>query len=220
MCFALPFVACQNEALTPVSPSVGKDVTTPLYKVTQRPISDFLSTQVFATFWSTPKSDLYYGVDFAGSLDRDLGLHLGTTFDGTVTERPLGDGTAEIVVDIRSHNVVSWMFNIVTGERVFGKDPWSVQGGATPTLGDMHFKWTVVVPAPGAAIPSVFDASGTRIQIEASAFGPLEAAAGLGPAGTPGHGWINQIGLLTKTKGKPGEDGFTAEVVELQRVGN
>ena len=216
----LLLAGCQKEATGPVSPTIGTAVVSPLQKVSQRPISDFLSTQVFATFWTTPNSDLVYGVDFAGALDRILGLNLTTTFDGSVTERALNDGTAEVNVDIRSHNVVTWIFDGVLNVRVFGMDPWSVQGGATPTLGDVHFKCTLINSAPGAALPSIFDANITRMTIEASAFGPLTAAAGLGPDGTPGHGWINQVGLLTKIHGRLAVDLFPAEVLKLQRVGN
>ncbi len=234
MCLGLLLVACQKEEVNPVSTTagavnatsttVGKDATMSPSKVAQRPISDFLSNQTFATFWVSPDNyDLYYGVDYAGALDRALGLGLNTTFVGSITERQLGDGTAEVLVDIRSHNVATWMFLARKNERVFGMDPWSVQGGATPTLGDIHFKCTLRIQSPGAALLDINSAEGwasvTRITVEASAFGPLEAAAGLGPDGAPGHAWINQVGLLTKTNGKPGIDGFTAEVVKLQRVG-
>ena len=221
-CLGFLFVACQNEAVNPVSSTVGRGVATPLQKVAQRPISDFLSTQTFPTPWTSPKSDFAYIVDYAGWVDRAFGLNLGTTFDGTVTEQPLSDGTAEVNIDVRSHNALTWMFNWVSDPnvRVFGMDPWSVQGGATPTLGDVHFKCTMIIPAPGAPIPDIYEALFTRLTMEASAFGPIAAAAGMGPDGTPGHGWTNQVGLVTKTHGRPGIDGFTAEVVTLQRVGN
>jgi hypothetical protein len=223
LCLGLLLVACQNEAVNPVSPTAGKDVTTPLYKANQRSISEFLSTQGDPTYWVGPDLAFYYFVDYAGELDRAYGLNLGTTFSGSVTERPLSDGTAEITIDVRSHNALTWMGRFSPPfPIVLGKDPFEVAGGATPTLGDVHFKWVLIIPAPGAPIPDLFAgfASTTKIQMEASAFGPLTAAAEMGPDGTPGHGWTNQVGLLTKSHGKPGIDGFTAEFVKLQRVGH
>jgi hypothetical protein len=186
----------------------------------QRPLSDFLTAQSLPTGWVNSDNPLwFYAVDYAGYYAQQLGI--GTTFDGTVTERPLSDGTAEVTVDIRSANALTWMRTWPAYDLVFGENPAAVSGGAAPTLGYVHLIWDFINPASGAPIQDLATSTvlTKKIQIEANAFGPLTAASGLGPDGTPGHGWVNQVGMLTKFHGENAIDGFTAELVKLQAVG-
>jgi hypothetical protein len=234
MAFAM--LACSDNSAQLVSPtdqSISMQSTAATLTkggpVVQRPISDFLNTQVTGTMWYNGDNPLYfYRVDFSGVISRNNQLNLTPTFEGTITERPLADGTAEVIVDIRSHNALSWMNNYYPPyEVVFGEGPLAVKGGATPTLGYVHLRWDFVNPTPGAPIPDFHapDVPTKSVKMEARAFGPLKAAAGMGPDGTPGHGWTTQVGLFQKflydlpLKGQPGTDhGYTAQFVKLESV--
>jgi hypothetical protein len=198
--------------------------------VVQRPLSDFLSTQVSQTLWYNGDNPLYrYHVDFAGVISRAYGLSLTPTFEGTITERPLADGRAEVIVDIRSHNALTWMNKWYANyDVVFGEHPFAIKAGAPPTLGYVHLLWNFINEAPGAPIPDFqADVPTKSVKMEARAFGPIKAASGLGPDGTPGHGWTTQVGVLQKflydlpLEGQPGTDqGYTAQFVKLEAITN
>jgi len=223
-------VGCQDEPLTPNSAQQGNESPGALYKVTQRPLSDFLDAQTWALIWSSGDDFRYiYFVDYAGAWDRNFSLGIGSTFDGFVKERPLPDGRAEVTVEYRSTNVLTYLreYN-PTGPNpvVLGEDLNQVIAGGTPALGDMHFKMTFYIAAPGDPLPDVYsDFELKTIMFSGSVFGPLTAAAGLGPDGTRGHGWTNQIGILQKILfglkpvGQPGTEIWTAEFVKLEKAG-
>jgi hypothetical protein len=228
-------MGCSDNSAVPVSPteqSISMQGTAATLAkggpVVQRPISDFLSTQVTGTAWYNGDNPLYrYLVDFAGVFPRNNGLDLPPTIEGTITERPLSDGTAEVTVDIRSHNALTWIDKYATHEVVFGEHPLAVKAHATPTLGYVHLRWDFINSEPRAPIPD-FHAPNVptkSVKMEANAFGPLKAAAGMGPDGTPGHGWTNQVGVFQKflydlpLEGQPGTDhGYTAQFVKLEAV--
>jgi hypothetical protein len=234
---AFVLMGCSDNSAQLVSPtdqSISMQTTTATLAkggpVVQRPISDFLSTQVIGTAWYNGDNPLYsYLVDFAGVFSRSNGLDLMPTFEGTITERPLADGTAEVTVDIRSHNALTWIREFYSPyDVVFGENPQAVKTGATPTLGYVHLRWDFINPEPGAPIPDFHtpDVPTKSVKMEASAFGPLKAAAGLGPDGTLGHGWTTQVGVFQKflyglpLEGQPGTDqGYTAQFVKLEAVG-
>ncbi len=189
--------------------------------VVPRDISDFLSTQVNWTGWSGPPPDypLFYVADYAGIFNKKYALGLPSTFDGIITEKALSDGTAEVKIMVRAHDILIYVRRGPAGATLFGARVGDVLAGATPTLGDAKLEITFINSAPGAPIPDLFSMMITGVSFESSAFGPLKAAAGLGPDGTPGHAWVNQIGLLTKSHGQLSVDGFATENVRLQAVG-
>jgi len=78
-----------------------------------RPIQDFLSTQTnsfpsLVAAWTDPVSGRLSWIDYAGVTNQQIvasgGASLGTTADGTVVERPLDDGTAEVTVLVHTTN--------------------------------------------------------------------------------------------------------------------
>jgi hypothetical protein len=83
--------------------------------------------------------------------------------------------------------------------------------------------------ALGAPLPDLVNGfgpgSGRELEFLAfrgTATGPLYTDASSGPDGTPGLCLVVQTGLVTKTlnnNGRPGIDGFPAELVELRRIG-
>lgn len=121
---------------------------------------------------------------------------------------------------IRAHNVLTNVRSNSNGALLFGTRVGDLLAGATPTLGEAKLEITFINSAPGAPIPNLFDMMITGATFEASAFCPLTAAAGLGPDGTPGHAWANQIRLLTKVHGHAAIDGFATENVRLRAVGH
>jgi hypothetical protein len=230
---AFVLVGCSDSSTPPVSPTYQQaNGPGSLAKVTHRPLSEYLNARTWASIWSNgDKFRWAYYVDDAGAWNRDFNLGLGSTFEGNVTERPLADGTAEVTVEYHSHNVLTYMrdwspiYDPGPYPLVLGAGLYDVADGATPTLGDAHVKIVFINSAPGAPLPDFATDQIKSVMIEASAFGPLRAAAGMGPDGTPGHGWTNQTGLFQKIlfglkpEGQPGTEIYTAEIVNLQRVG-
>jgi len=226
---ALMLAACQKDASDPISSepaTTTAGVHSSLAKgpATQRPLSDFFNSQNTTYYWYDTENPQYALIsDYAGLLAKAYGLNLGTTFDGTITETPLKDGTADVVVDLKGENVLTYTqllnspFSVV-----FGATPFNVKfNGATPALGTVRLKWEFINPAPGAPIPpNVGYAGSTRIDLNAQAFGELRAASGLGPDGTPGKTWTNQVGLLTTPAhtNKPLDDGYAVEFVKIGRT--
>ena len=96
----------------------------------QRPLSDFLSKQGTTMVFNTPVPDQigwfnnssgqfppasarFALFDYAGLaadyLNHNFGISLGTTTSGSVTERPLADGRAEVTVILHTTNALAWV---------------------------------------------------------------------------------------------------------------
>src|SRR5262249_41646002 len=122
------------------------------------------------------------------------GTRLGTKTDGTMTERPLADGRAEVSVILHTTDALTWasMFPPpAAGPTLFGNTAADVQSGATPALGDSVLQVVFKNTAPGAALPDPVNAfilgnaaPGQElvfIAFRGTATGPLHAPADLGP---------------------------------------
>jgi hypothetical protein len=235
----------------------------------QRPIEDFLDAQGITMVFNAPVFDQigwanandpslhnlppprFALFDYAGLANDYLISHLypslDTTTDGTITERPLADGRAEVSVILHTTNALTWASSPVQpvppvpnppgpenkNLTLFGNRAADVLNGATPALGDSVLKVVFNNTAPGAPLPDLVNAFQlgnalpgqelVSIAFRGTATGPLHALAGLGPEGTPGLCLVVQTGLdFTKTfnpKSRPGVDHFPAELVELRRIG-
>ena len=96
---------------------------------TTRPITDFLNAQgttstapynfgvtglpdeiAWTTASTTPTAGngRLGGIDYTGQDAAFLGLNLGTTTSGTVSERPLPNGQARVTVNLTTHNAFAW----------------------------------------------------------------------------------------------------------------
>jgi hypothetical protein len=223
----------------------------PAAAATQRSIADFVAAQgtyclddgaggcvlfvpPVANFfaWAAP-SNLAAAVDYAGLADASLGYVLGTTTSGTVTERPLDDGRAEVSVVLRTDSALSWAiagtypnaFDYRGAPLLFGARVPDVLAGATPALGQSQLTVVFVNPEPGAPLPDLLDLVGTRfadvrsIAFRASAAGALRAAFGV-PDGAPGRLAVAQTALFATGFHGAVADGFPAERVELHAVGH
>jgi hypothetical protein len=226
----------------------------------QRPIEDFLSTQ--GTFcvpdgsggcflyvppdpnflgWNNDLDSaiIYFaGVDYAG-LANAYGPDKEPAITGTVTERPLKDGRAEVTVLLHTKNANIWVIEldfsgdlldqIANKPTLFGHRPADVLTGKQQALADTFLHVRFINTAPNVALPDLVQLVnfpnpelGQELKFLAfnvQAKGPLTAEFGV-PENTPGKCTIIQTGLfMTQGSGLALEDGFPVENIHLQVVG-
>jgi hypothetical protein len=207
----------------------------------QRPIEDFVNAQgtfciddgqggcflfvpPIANFLglSDPEEEIAASVDYAGLADAFAGGAFGTETTGTVTERPLNDGRAEVHVRLHTTNALSWVVDgfDFTGPLLFGNRAPEVLAGAEPALGESFLHVKFINTAPGAPLPDLIQLlvapePGQELvflSFHARADGPLAD-------GSPGRVEVVQTGLfMTEFQGATA-DGFPAEKIILQAVG-
>jgi hypothetical protein len=186
------------------------------------------------TGWGGMISDTVFRfglVDYPG-LACDL-HDFGTTMEGTVTERPMKDGRAEVKVVLHTKNANAWMCDVdvsegwdTFGEQIrenptlFGHRLGDVMGSAEPALADTLFELRFIIPEPGAPLPDQQeiawgpDLLSMRFQMKAK--GPLTAEFGV-EEGTPGVGIISQVGL--KLTVPPDYGVWPVENMKLHAIG-
>jgi hypothetical protein len=233
-------------------------------KVTHRPLSDFLSTQ--GTYcidddhggcllfvppdpnflgWTSDfdKSPvLFAGVDYAGLANAYLATS-GPQFAGSITERPLADGRAEVKVSLHTSNANIWIIELdlspgadvlaqIAGNApaLFGHRPANVLAGAGQALAYTLLEVSFINDAPGAPLPDLvqlanFPDTLPHVQLQmlklvANATGPLTADFGVAE-GTPGRCTIVQTGLIAHSgRGRALEDAYPAEMITCRPVGH
>jgi len=213
-----------------------------------RPIADFVDAQgthvVFvppvADFigWSAPANGRFASVDYSGQAEKRLltqGMSIGTTTQGSVSERPLEDGRANVLVNLYTRNALSWVIlgpDYAGGPLLFGYRAPDVAAGAEPALGESHFQVEFINTAPGAPLPDLLVALGMygdppvegfeliAVSFRANASGTLHELAGLGSDGTPARMVITQTGVLFRANWMGATaDGFPAERIDLHATG-
>jgi hypothetical protein len=233
--------------------------TAALAGTVQRPISDFISQQGTFCFpdgsggcllfvppdpnypgWiNSVDSDVVYfaAVDFAGVvLPGTYPPGKSPKLSGSVTERALPDGRAEVTVLLHSKNVLCWVMEIdlagdVPGQilnrpTVFGHRQADVRAGAKIALANSFLHLRFINTAPGAPLPDavqLFLLPEPTQQIKFLAFtaqasGPLTVLFGV-PEGTPGKAMIVQTGLFGRPAQPLAADAFPAEIINLFAVG-
>lgn len=145
-------------------------------------------------------------IDYLGVVNQYIidhgGTSLGTTVSGTVSEHRLNDGTAQVDVNIETHNALAWVgcdpnFNFATATVLFGYKAPDVIAGATPAVVDSKLRYTYTEPYLGAPLqdllflqnPVAFPLPGYTLktmQFHASGAGPIRSAFGQ-PNNTPGR---------------------------------
>jgi hypothetical protein len=189
--------------------------------------------------WGDPASLYYASFDYAGLADawitQEGGAPLGTAMDGSVTERPLPDGRAEVHVRLHTKNALVWAFLL---DPSLPGNPWrdnplsfghrapEVLAGADAALGESLFHVVFINSAPGAPLPDILQVfyapeegqEGHTMCFYGRADGTLRELYGV-PDGTPGRVQVTQTGLLALPSQSPSYDGFPAEKVSLQVVG-
>ncbi|MBI4600450.1 MAG: hypothetical protein HY721_00680 [Planctomycetes bacterium] len=233
----------------------------------QRPISEFVAAQ--GTFcrpdgaggcllfvpplqnflgWRDPAKNISISVDYAGIADAWLesqagGFDLGTATSGSITERPLPDGRAEVHVRLHTRNALSWVINrtgcppgsaFAVCPLLLGHRAPDVLAGAEPALGQSLLTVVFVNTAPGAPMPDLLQISSGRfrlpgqefhsISIYARASGELREASGF-PEGAPGSAQVTQVGLFDTGAGNRDDDahpfdGFPAEHIHFGPTGS
>jgi hypothetical protein len=222
----------------------------------RRPIGDFVDAQGTTSEFLPPVPDFLgwlnqlpstrgASVDYAGLANGWLVSQgypdLGTTTSGTVTDRPLEDGRAEVSVVLHTRNALAWAFevpdpdtgpNFATDPLTFGYRAQDLESGhdLPPAIGDSHFGVVFKNTAPGDPLPDLIvwltDTEGRFPDLEllslsfrATAFGPLHPEFEGVAEGTPGRLTIVQTGVLHSGFHGAVSDGFPAERVELGVVG-
>ncbi len=217
----------------------------------QRPLSDFLLAQGSTSIFIPPLPDFigwtnnapqnkFASVDYAGLVAGYLASHggpvLGTQLGGSVMERPLDDGRAEVTVLLHVTNALTWVVpvpitDIANDPLLFGYRGTDLLANPslTPALSTCEMKIVFTNPAPGAPLPDLVTAfilGGASpgqellaVLINAAGSGPLRALAGV-PDGTNGRFFLINNGVF-HASGKGGTaDGFPAEVINLRPAGN
>jgi hypothetical protein len=130
--------------------------------------------------WSTPDSapPHFAYVDYAGVLAKYLAdlpnadlpneepIHLGTKVHGTVLERHLPDGRAEITVRMITTNALTWIvktnfddeeYSLVTYPLDFGYRPAELIADRSlrPALAVSHLEWVFRMEEPGLPLPDI-----------------------------------------------------------------
>jgi hypothetical protein len=188
---------------------------------------------------------LFAGVDYAGlaaNYENGLGTNLVEMkvpdITGTVTERPLPDGTAEVRVVMHTRGANIWVIELDLADDVldqvankptlFGHRPRDVAAGAEPALADTLLNVVFIIDYPGAPLP---DLVAINYNTEIEKFVAFNAQ-GKGPLadGSLGRCQITQTGLFTVTAknfpqlylsspSRVAYDYFPVENINLQAVG-
>ena len=187
--------------------------------------------------WSTSTATLlnntgrFARVDYTGQDAAFLGLNLGTTTSGTISERALPDGTAVDTVNLITHNAFAWANNVNINDLpkspvVFGYLPSQLAANPTlrPPLADSTLHLVVQIPHPGDPLPDLgaLNVTGLPPGYTIVSVSFHATATGTTPTGQQATLVVSQTGLLNRTPfGDSFRDlGFTAEVVDIHTHGN
>jgi hypothetical protein len=211
--------------------------------VYQRPIEDFVNAQGaqadFAPYdyvgWlsvADKQPTLFAMVDYAGVTNKALDLGIRTTFGGSITERPLADGRAEVVVTLQTRNALTLVvdldevhdpydFHCTRCKVLFGSIGADVKHEAAPALGNSFLQLVMKNTAIGAPLPDIFSAfvTGNTYQNgqELISISFHAKAVGLLSNGEEGAVKIDQIGRVAMVgQGNVFQDEFDIEKVEVK----
>lgn len=174
-------------------------------------------------------------VDIAGLVNKWIeqasggDMSFGTEMRGTVIERPLEDGRAEVHVILKTTNAFAWVVeDIEDGALLFGNyAPEVLNEGKEPALGESFFELKFINNAPpGGPLPDLVqlvfftepDQELLFIALRTRARGELHEAFGV-PEGTSGRATVVQTGLFMTGFHGAVADGFPVERVDLKAVG-
>jgi hypothetical protein len=199
------------------------------------PIDNFLG-------WVDPADITGVSMDYAGLADEWITEESGgaisfeTEFSGQVKERVLKDGNTQIDVVLHTKNALTWAFqsesldtiDFANDPLIFGHRAPEVLNGATPALGDLTFKVTILTDQPpGSDLPDLLNifflapegTSISRVSFVGHATGPLQEEFGV-EDGATGRLQVTQIGLLDLAGGNGAvADGFPVENIVIRQIG-
>ena len=184
--------------------------------------------------WVDPQANYYLSFDYAGLGNAWLeanGMSVGTTTTGSINERPLPNGGAEVCVILHTHNALAWVVPTGIPDLLFGHFTLDVLAGSDAALGDCTLQLTFINTAPGAPLPDLMQLVlcpedgqvPLTLSFVGQARGTFRAAAGV-PDGTPGFVGTRQTGLLrvagtADAHSRVARDAFPAESIRLQPIG-
>ncbi len=215
-----------------------------------RPISDFLLAQGSTNFFIPPLPDfiawtdnapltMFASVDYAGVVAAYLlshgGPNVGTEMAGTVSERPLPDGRADVNVTLHTKNAVTWIIplpasDLATDPLLYGARGTELLANPSlvPTLSRCEMRVNFTNTAMGAPLPDLIAfILGTNdpaqelraVMVNATGGGTMHAAAGV-PEGTPGRFTLINNGVFHASFKGGTADGFPAEQIVLRPAGS
>lgn len=209
----------------------------------QRPFSDWLSAQGSALNptncassvlgWLTPDFATFARADYSGKIGDCItangGPDFNPEFSGTVTERDLPDGTAEIhVVHHFTNTYVVARDNTQTpapgnpAPAILGFNQNELFGHPElqSALANGTIRVKFIIAQPGDPLPDLSAANWLSLSARFQGSGPLRAAFGVAE-GTPGRVLVNQTGLFNiPGQGSGVADGFPAELVRVYQAGH
>jgi hypothetical protein len=184
--------------------------------------------------WSTATSTFSNGtarfarVDYTGQDAAFLGLNLGTTTSGTVSEHPLKDGRVQVIVNLHTHNAMAFAQDANPpnngypfGPVLFGYTPdqLAANPGLTPPVGDSNLQ-LVYNAAPGAPPPDIVNAFilGGEPGYELVSISIHLTASGTTPSGQQASMVLSQAGPegRTPTPFSVKDFGFASEIINIQ----
>jgi hypothetical protein len=183
--------------------------------------------------WGDPATGYQASVDYAGLADDWAGGVFGTETKGSVTERPLADGRAEVHVRLFTKDALTWVvdFTGLPEECVWQTCPlkfggrWTAEGGleGEPALGASFLEVKFINTAPGAPLPDLVQLVYFPEEDQETEFLAFRSSAsGQLPNGTPGRAIVVQTGLFGLLKPpvtNENWDGFPAELIRVLPVG-
>ncbi|HVE60126.1 MAG TPA: hypothetical protein VNB22_25145 [Pyrinomonadaceae bacterium] len=209
----------------------------------QRPFSDWLSAQgssvnpsncaASVTGWLTPDFATFARADYSGKIGNCITMHGGPVFNpefsGTVTERDLPDGTAEIlVIEHFANTYVVARDNTqpvppgfpapailgFNSNELFGHP--ELQSAVASGMIQVKF----IIEHPGDPLPDLVAIDFLSLSARFQGSGPLRTAFGV-DEGTPGKVVVSQTGLFNiPGQGNGVADSFPAELVRVFKAGN
>jgi len=197
-------------------------------QTTMRPLSDFIDAQQVAgngspyIDWTDPTTNRVMVIDYAGKINDYIVAHggtgVGTTISGTVMQRALKDGKAEITVLLHLQHAIVYAYQ--GSSLVFGHTQTDILSGSDPALATVNFTLKFTISAPGAPLNDlstiVFSQHAEVFQqLNAIGQGTFRAAYGVAD-GTPGIAQTTQTGTLqSQGNGGPRGDHFPAEHIDF-----
>jgi hypothetical protein len=209
-------------------------VQIPAQGTRQRPFSDWLDKQtiqptgcILVSWGDQVPSKTIATVDYAGKIGALVGSQGGPTIDtvveGTVRERDLPDGRAEILLNVYFTNAMAFARDLTQPlvPTIFGLRTSDLSGHPelSPGLASGHLQARFIIAYPGAPLENLCRTGLLSLGFRANAAGPLRAAFGV-PEGTPGKLVVSQTGLDVPGGGVGVADEFPAELIRVFQVGN
>jgi hypothetical protein len=200
----------------------------------QRPITDFIDNQGNFPFpgagtvlgVTDPASNTVMRLDYAGVWNAFFALGLPTTFGGSIDERLLADGSAEVSVILHAHDAFALVYGLSPFGVLLGNFPTSVQQGAQPALGDVTVEIKFINPGGlGAPMPDLIQLLAAPVPGQTTLFfGYVGQATGPTPDGGTGFAQTRQTSLIATAliadpNSRLGLDATPAEKIIIRPIG-